>query len=204
MVIDLADDSKSIFFKMDSKWLQPTAQYKLNLKSKYNNRWLFHAYSDYPPASGSQTQSGTHWKYRGPYSSWSRSLGWSSLAMSPYGIDLTPVSSGDTWVSFSWDANCIQAPFCYNLSDIIDINKDIDGYYIAQLEVTQWPVSSINYGGDVYYNSLTAPILEVLCKVEADWSKLDTQYKPATEGNTSEPNVYIDKENQEEYTYYRQ
>jgi hypothetical protein len=201
MVIDLADDSKNIFFKMDPKYLQTTAQYKLNLKSKYNNRWLFHAYED---TTGSQTQSGTHWQFRGPYSSWSRSVGWPSLAMTPYGIELTPVASGDTWVSFSWDADCVQNFFCYKLSEILDTTKDIDGYYIARLEVTQWPVTSLNKGGgDAYYTSLTYPIVETLCKVEADWSKLNTEYKPATQGNTNEYSVYIDKENQEEYTYYR-
>lgn len=194
MVIDLANDGKNIIFNIKQKWIQPTADYKLTLYSPYNNRWLFHAYSDYPPETGSQTQSGTFYRYFPTQPNAYAAL------KSPYGIKLTLANSGSTYVSFSWDKDDIDG-LGTSLSQIVDIDRDINGYYIAQLNSCQsaFNASSQNQGS-------TSVIKDVLCKVVANWGDttgLDTVYKPNTIYPSSQTGVYIDKENQEEYTYYR-
>ena len=118
MVINLADDSKSIFFKMDPKFLQTDGEYKLTLYSKYNNRWLFH----YPESTEQQTQSGTFYRFKGPW----QEFGY-SFTSTPFGLKLTPVSSGDTWVSFSWDSEDVDGINDYDISQIVDIDNDING-----------------------------------------------------------------------------
>jgi len=169
MLINLADDSKNLFFKINP--IYPQQRYKLTLKSVYSNRWLLN-------------QSGNDFFGKNAPNP-------TEYPTTPNGIVLTLVSTGDTWASFSWDKDNVDGEGTPITS--YELNDDIEGYYIATLNASNYTVLGTIFSD--YGN--TYPITNVLCKVINNWDETTPvidEYKPVPRG----------VENNEEYIYYRE